>query len=65
MRLNDVVKRQKRNFRPQNTPILSGGFRADVVSTRSGLFIACQGFGRGDWPVWARFARGDITEKGG
>src|ERR1700674_4105544 len=23
-----------RNFRPQNTPILNGGFRADVVSTR-------------------------------
>jgi hypothetical protein len=34
MGLNGVVKRQKRNFRPQNTPILNGGFRADVVNTR-------------------------------
>ena|ERR1700730_6668869 len=34
MGLNGVVKRQKRNLRPQNTPILNGGFRADVVSTR-------------------------------
>jgi hypothetical protein len=37
---NGVVKRQKRNPRPQNTPILNGGFRADVVSTRSSLSFA-------------------------
>ena len=34
MGLTGVVKRQKRNFRPQNTQILNGGFRADVVRTR-------------------------------
>jgi hypothetical protein len=34
MGLTGVVKRQKRNFRLQNTQILNGGFRADVVSTR-------------------------------
>jgi len=41
MGLNGVAKRQKRNFRPQNTPILNGGFRADVVSTRIMRLFNC------------------------